>query len=52
VKSHFGSDPNIIGKIVRIDKRPYTIVGVTPESFYGTQKSSRPISSFPWRTRA
>jgi predicted permease len=37
-KSHFGSDPKIIGKIVRIDKHPYTIVGVTPESFYGTQK--------------
>ncbi len=37
-QSDFGADPNIVGKIVRIDKHPYTIVGVTPEGFYGTEK--------------
>jgi predicted permease len=37
-KSHFAGDPNIVGKIVRINKHPYTIVGITPEGFYGTQK--------------
>ena len=37
-KNTFGSDPNIVGKIVRINKHPYTIVGVTPEGFYGTEK--------------
>ena len=37
-KSHFGSDPDIIGKIVRIDKHPYTVVGITAETFFGTQK--------------
>jgi predicted permease len=37
-KSDFGADPNIVGKTVRIDKNPYTIVGVTPEGFYGTEK--------------
>jgi predicted permease len=37
-KSDFGADPNIVGKTVRIDKHPYTIVGVTPEGFYGTEK--------------
>jgi len=36
--SDFGADPNIVGKTVRIDKHPYTIVGVTPEGFYGTEK--------------
>jgi len=36
--SDFGADPNIVGKAVRIDKHPYTIVGVTPEGFYGTEK--------------
>jgi predicted permease len=35
--SDFGADPNIVGKTVRIDKHPYTIVGVTPEGFYGTE---------------
>jgi len=37
-KSDFGADPDIVGKTVRINKHPYTIVGVTPEGFYGTEK--------------
>jgi predicted permease len=37
-KSDFGADPNIVGKTIRLNKRPYTIVGVTPEGFYGTEK--------------
>jgi predicted permease len=36
--SDFGADPNIVGKSIRIDKHPYTIVGVTPQGFYGTEK--------------
>ena len=37
-KTDFGADPNIVGKTVRVNKHPYTIVGVTPEGFYGTEK--------------
>src|SRR4029077_17161803 len=37
-KSDFAGDPNIVGTTVRIDKHPYTIVGVTPEGFHGTEK--------------
>src|SRR5438132_2834776 len=37
-QSDFGADPNILGTTVRIDKHPYTIVGVTPEGFHGTEK--------------
>jgi predicted permease len=37
-QSDFGADPNIIGTTVRIDKHPYTIVGVAPEGFHGTEK--------------
>ena len=37
-KNDFGADPNIAGKTVRINKIPYTIVGVTPKGFYGTEK--------------
>jgi predicted permease len=37
-QSDFGADPNIVGTTVRIDKHPYTIVGVTPEGFHGTEK--------------
>jgi predicted permease len=41
-KSYFGADPNVVGKTLRINKRPYTIVGVTPEGFYGTEKFLQP----------
>jgi predicted permease len=37
-KSDFSGDPGIVGKTVRINKQPYTIVGVTPQGFYGTEK--------------
>jgi predicted permease len=37
-KNDFKRDPNIVGTIVRLNKHPYTIVGVTPEGFYGTEK--------------
>jgi predicted permease len=37
-KNTFGGDPNIVGRVVKINKHPYTIVGVTPEGFYGTEK--------------
>ena len=37
-QSDFGADPNIVGKTIRLNKHPYTIVGVTPEGFYGTEK--------------
>jgi predicted permease len=37
-QSDFGADPKIIGTTVRIDKHPYTIVGVAPEGFRGTEK--------------
>src|SRR5437868_5817918 len=32
-KRHFGSDPNIIGRRVRVDEDPYTIIGVMPPDF-------------------
>ncbi|MBV8216733.1 MAG: ABC transporter permease, partial [Verrucomicrobia bacterium] len=41
-KSYFGSDPDIVGKKVRINRRPYRVVGVTPEGFYGTEKFFEP----------
>ena len=41
-KGAFGADPDIVGKQVRIDKQPYTIVGVAPEGFCGTDKVMQP----------
>jgi predicted permease len=36
--SDFGAEPGVVGTTVRINKHPYTIVGVTPEGFHGTEK--------------
>jgi predicted permease len=35
-RNHFLSDPAIVGKTVRVNRYPLTIVGVTPPAFRGT----------------
>jgi putative ABC transport system permease protein len=32
----FAGDPNIVGRQIRIDGRPVTVIGVAPEAFFGT----------------
>jgi predicted permease len=51
-KSQFDADPNIVGTTVRINKQPYTIVGVTPEGFYGTEKILQPDIFVPMANEA
>ncbi len=51
-KSDFGADPDIVGKTVRIDKHPYTIVGVTQEGFYGTEAIGQPDIFVPMANEA
>jgi len=29
-RKHFGADPNIIGRVVKLDEQPYTVIGVMP----------------------
>jgi len=36
-RSHFGGDPQIVGKTIEIDKRPFSVIGVAPEKFRGTE---------------
>jgi predicted permease len=31
-----GFDPHLVGKTIRINERPFTVVGITPEHFTGT----------------
>jgi predicted permease len=50
--SYFGADPKIVGKAIRINKQPYTIVGVTPEGFYGTEKIAQPDLFVPLANEA
>jgi predicted permease len=51
-KSYFDSDPNILGKTIRLNKHPYTIVGVTPQGFYGTEKILQPAFFVPMANQA
>jgi putative ABC transport system permease protein len=37
-RDHFGSDLGIIGKQIRLEDLPFTVVGVAPESFTGTSE--------------
>ena len=34
--SHFQDDRSVVGRVVRLSKHPFTIVGVTPPDFQGT----------------
>ncbi len=36
-EAHFGGDPNVVGKQFKINGLDYTIVGVTPQAFIGTE---------------
>jgi len=36
-KSHFQADPGVVGRVVRLNKYDYTILGVAPEGFRGTE---------------
>ena len=51
-KSLFNADPNIVGKTVRVNKLPYTIIGVTPEGFSGTEKFLQPDIFVPMANEA
>ncbi|MFY9555113.1 MAG: ABC transporter permease [Blastocatellia bacterium] len=43
----FGGDPGIIGKNVIVNGRSFTVVGVAPKGFYGTEVISAPDMWFP-----
>jgi len=40
-QTHFAGDTNIVGQVVEINQHPYTIVGVTPAVFQGSQTGLR-----------
>ncbi|HXO05390.1 MAG TPA: ABC transporter permease [Candidatus Sulfotelmatobacter sp.] len=40
-QTHFGANPNIVGQTVEINQHPYTIIGVTPAVFQGSQTGVR-----------
>jgi putative ABC transport system permease protein len=42
-RTEFGSDPNVIGRIVHIDGKPASIVGVLPRDFKFAPANSAPV---------
>ena len=36
-RSHFHSDPHVVGQSIDINKIPYTVLGVAPRNFQGTE---------------
>ena len=36
-RSRFQSDPGVVGRMVEVNKHPYTVLGVAPEGFRGTE---------------
>jgi predicted permease len=36
-QSRFGADPAIIGKTIRVNRLPYSVIGVAPPDFHGTE---------------
>ena len=41
-KVRFGGDRNIVGKTVKLNKVPYTVIGVAPQYFNGTERFFSP----------
>ena len=40
-QTHFGANPDVAGQTIEINQRPYTIVGVAPAVFQGSQTGLR-----------
>jgi predicted permease len=36
-RSQFNGDPQVVGSVVALNKHPFTVVGVAPASFHGTE---------------
>jgi predicted permease len=46
-QSHFGGDPAVIGRVIRANGQPVTVVGVTAEGFRGVRPSDTTAVYFP-----
>jgi predicted permease len=40
-KRQYGADPQAVGRTIRLDGHPFTIVGITPPGFFGADVGSR-----------
>lgn len=45
--TYFHGDPNVVGRAVQINKHPFTVIGVAPDSFRGTELFFAPAFWMP-----
>ena len=45
--NHFQDDPGVVGRVVKVNKHPFTIVGVAPPAFQGTLLFANPDFFLP-----
>ena len=50
-RQHFASDPNAIGKTVRLRDEPYTVIGVMPPGFNFYNRQADALAPMPWTDR-
>jgi predicted permease len=43
-----GFDPGLVGETIRVNERPYTVIGITPRGFSGTMSVVGPELFFPF----
>jgi predicted permease len=48
----FAGDPAVVGGTIRINRMPYTVIGVAPQGFYGTELFYRPEIWVPMMMQA
>ncbi len=36
-RAHLGADPGVVGRRIEVDKQPFTVIGVAPRNFHGTE---------------
>lgn len=46
-KLRFGGDPHVIGRVIRLNTYPFTIVGVSPSSFFDVHQGQDPEVRIP-----
>jgi putative ABC transport system permease protein len=46
-QSQLGGDPQLVGKTVRLDNQQYTVVGIAPSGFRGTEAPFGPVVWIP-----
>jgi predicted permease len=52
-QQRYGSDPSVVGAVFNIDNKPFTVVGITPPSFFGDKLRAIPPDFFlPLNTEA